>query len=57
MTPVLQFVLYLLAFLAFAAAALWPLLRRQPYTELHLVAYGLALVTAVWLAQAGQAAF
>lgn len=57
MNPALQFVCFLLALIAFTVAALWPLLRRQPYTALHLVPLGLALVTVVWVVQAGQAAF
>lgn len=57
MNPALQFVLFLLALIAFTIAALWPLLRRQPYTPLHLVPLGLALVTLVWVIQSGQAAF
>lgn len=57
MNPALQFVIYLLALIAFTLAALWPLARRRPYTELHLVPLGLALVTLVWVIQSGQAAF
>ena len=57
MTPMWQFVLYLLALVVFTLAAVWPLVRRKPYTELHLVPLGLALVTVVWVVQAGQAAF
>lgn len=57
MSPALQFVCFLLALLCFTLAAVWPLVRRKPYTELHLVPLGLALVTVVWVVQAGQAAF
>jgi hypothetical protein len=53
----LQFVVYLLAVLVFAGVAVWPLLRRQPYTPVHALGVGLALVTLVPLVAAAQAAF
>lgn len=57
MNPALQFVVYLLAVLVLAGVAIWPLLRRQPYTPLHAIGVGLALVTLVPLVAAAQAAF
>lgn len=57
MNPALQFVIYLLAVLVFAGVAIWPLLRRQPYSPVHAIGVGLALVTLVPLVVAGQAAF
>lgn len=57
MHPALLFFIYLLAFLAFLGAALWPLLRREPYTPVSLIGVGLTLTTLVPLVGAGQAAF
>lgn len=57
MHPALLFVIYLLAFLAFLVAAVWPLVRREGYNPVHLIALGLTLTTLVPLVQAGQAAF
>lgn len=57
MPPALVFVIYLLALIAFTlAGVVWPLAKHR-LTELHLVAIGLALVTVVWVVQAGQATF
>lgn len=57
MNPALLFVIYLLAVLVFAGVAIWPLLRRQPYTPVHALGLGLALVTLVPLVAAAQATF
>lgn len=57
MPPAAMFVIYLLALIAFTASALWPVLKRQPYTPVHLIGLGLALVTLVWTWQAGATAF
>jgi flagellar biogenesis protein FliO len=56
MPPALQFVIYLLAVLAFVAAAAWGVVRR-PFDPVNAIGVGLALVTVVPLVQAGQAAF
>lgn len=53
MSPLLQFVLYLLALLCFLAAAA----GLDGRTRVPLVPLGLALVTLVWVIQSGQAAF
>lgn len=52
MHPAIAFVLYLLAFICFVLAAAGVAVKR-----VNLIAFGLALVTLVWLWQAGQAAF
>lgn len=54
MSPTLQFVTYLLAFICLLVAALRPVLARQAP---HFGWLGLALVTLVPLVAAGQAAF
>ena len=57
MPPAAVFVFYLLALIAFTVAAIWPVAKREPYSPVHLTALGLALVTLVWVWQAGHAAF
>jgi hypothetical protein len=56
MPPALLFVIYLLAFLAFAVAAVWGVVRR-PFGTVNAIALGLTLTTLVPLVGAGQAAF
>jgi hypothetical protein len=57
MPAAVTFVLYLLALVAFAVGACWPLLKREPFTPVNAIALGLTLVDVVWLVQSGQAAF
>lgn len=57
MHPALLFVIYLLALLAFLGVAVWPLLRRQPYSPVNLLGVGLTLTTLVPVVQSAQAAF
>jgi hypothetical protein len=52
MPPAIAFVLFLLALICFVLAAFSVTVKR-----VNLVALGLALVTVVWLWQAGEAAF
>jgi hypothetical protein len=52
MHPTLAFVVYLLALICFVLAAF-----SVPVRRVNLLGLGLALVTVVWVWQAGQAAF
>lgn len=58
MSPQVAFVVYLLALIAFTVAFIWPLFRpTKVFTEVNIIALGLALVTLVWVVAAAKAAF